>query len=44
LEVNDSALYESMTGKNAKKSVIEFSESKEEVKKIDTTYDDLDAY
>ena len=44
MEVNKPALYESMTGKKAKKSVIEFSESKEEVKKIDTSYDDLDAY
>jgi hypothetical protein len=44
LEVNDPALYESMSGKKAKKPVIEFSESKEEVKKIDTSYDDLDAY
>ena len=44
LEVNDHALYESMTGKKAKKPVFEFSESKEEVKKIDTSYDDLDAY
>jgi hypothetical protein len=33
-----------MTGKKAKIPVIEFSESKEEVKKIDTSYDDLDAY
>jgi len=44
LEVNDPALYESMTGKKAKKPVFEFSESKEEVKKIDTPYDELDAY
>ena len=44
LEVNDPALYESMTGKKAKKPVFEFSDSKEEVKKIDTSYDDLDAY
>ena len=44
LEVNDPALYESMTGKKAKKPVFEFSESKEEVKKIDTSYDDLYAY
>ena len=44
LEVNDPALYESMTGKKAKKPVIEFSESKEEVKKVDTSYNDLDAY
>jgi len=34
LEVNDPALYESMTGKKAKKPVFEFSESKEEVKRL----------
>ena len=44
LEVNDPALYESMTGKKAKKPVVEFSESKKEIKKIDTPYDELDAY
>ena len=44
MEVNNPALYESMTGKKAKKKVIEVSDSKEEVKKIDTSYDDLDAY
>ena len=44
LEVNDHALYESMTGKKAKKPVIEVSEPKEEVKNIDNSYDDLDAY
>jgi len=44
LEINDPALYESMTGKKAKKPVFEFSESKEEVKKIDASYDDLYAY
>ena len=44
LEVNDPTLYESMTGKKAKKPVFEFSESKEEVKKIEPSYDDLDAY
>jgi hypothetical protein len=44
MEVNDPALYESMTGKKAKKPVIEVSNSKEEVKKIKPTYDDLDAY
>ena len=44
MEVNNPALYESMTGKKAKKSVFEFSESKEEVKKIDTSYDDLYEY
>ena len=44
LEVNDPALYESMTGKKARKPVIEKSNSKEEVKKIEPVYDDLDAY
>ena len=44
LEINDPALYESMTGKKAKEPVIKVSEIKEEVKKIDTSYDDLDAY
>ena len=44
MELNNPALYESMTGKKAKKPVIEVSDSKEEVKKIDTSYDDLDAY
>ena len=44
MEVNDPALYESMTGKKAKKPVIEASDSKEEVKKIEPVYDDLDAY
>ena len=44
MEVNNPALYESMTGKKAKKKVIEVSDSREEVKKIDTSYDDLDAY
>jgi len=44
LEVNDPALYESMTGKKARKPVIETSNSKEEVKKIEPVYDDLDAY
>jgi hypothetical protein len=44
LEVNDPSLYESMTGKKAKKPVFEYSESKEEVKKIEPSYDDLDAY
>jgi hypothetical protein len=44
LEINDPALYESMTGKKAKKPAIEFSESKQEVNKIDTSYDDLYAY
>ena len=44
MEVNNPALYESMTGKKAKKPVVEFSESKKEIKKIDTPYDELDAY
>ena len=44
MEVNNPALYESLTGKKAKKLVIEFSEAKEEVKKIDTSYDELDVY
>jgi len=44
LEVNEPALYESLTGKKARKAVIEVSNSKEEVKKIDTSYDELDAY
>ena len=44
MEVTDPALYESMTGKIAKEPVIEISESKEEIKKIDTHYDELDAY
>ena len=44
MELNNPALYESMTGKKAKKPVIEVSEPKEEVKNIDSSYDDLDAY
>ena len=44
MEVNDPSLYESITGKKARKPVIEVSESNEEVKKIDTPYDELDAY
>jgi hypothetical protein len=44
MELNNPALYESMTGKKAKKPVIEVSEPKEEVKNIDNSYDDLDAY
>ena len=44
MEVNGPSLYESMTGKKARKPVIEASESKEEVKKIEPSYDDLDAY
>ena len=44
MEVNQPDIYESMTGKKAKKPIIEFSQQKEEVKKIDTSYDDLEAY
>jgi len=44
MEVNDPALYESMTGKKAKKPIIGLSNSKDEVKKIEPVYDDLDAY
>ena len=33
-----------MTGKKARKPIIEVSDSNEEVKKIDTSYDDLYAY
>ena len=44
LEFNDPVLYESMTGKKAKKPVFELTDRKEEIKKIDYTYDDLEAY
>jgi len=44
MEVNQPDIYESMTGKKAKKSIIELSQQKEEVNKIDTSYDDLGAY
>jgi hypothetical protein len=44
LEVNDPALYESMTGKKARKPVVEDSKPIEEVKKIEPVYDDLDSY
>ena len=44
MEVNDPALYESMTCKKARKSVVEVSKPEEEVKKIEPVYDDLDAY
>jgi hypothetical protein len=44
MEVNDPSLYESLTGKKARKPVIEVCDSNEEVKKIDTSYDDLYAY
>ncbi len=41
MEVNDPALYESMTGIKARKPVIEVSKPIEEVKKIEPVYDDL---
>ena len=44
MEVNKPDIYESMTGKKANKPIIELSQPKEEVKKIDTSYDDLGAY
>jgi hypothetical protein len=44
MEVNDPALYESMTGIKARKQVIEVSKPIEEVKKIEPVYDDLYAY
>ena len=44
MEINDPALYESMTGKKARKPVVEISKPEEEVKKIEPVYDDLDAY
>ena len=44
MEVNDPALYESMTGKKAKKPVVKVSKPIEEVEKIEPVYDDLDAY
>ena len=44
MEVNDPALYESMTGIKARKPVVEVSKPIEEVKKIEPVYDDLDAY
>jgi len=44
MEVNNPTLFESMTGKKAKKPVVEFSEPKDEVKKIDAPYNELDAY
>ena len=44
LEFNDPVLYESMTGKKAKKPVFELTDRKEEIKKIDYAYDDLEAY
>ena len=44
LEFNDPVLYESMTGKKAKKPVFELTDRKEEIKKIDNNYDVLEAY
>jgi len=44
MKINEPALYESMTGKKAKKPVFELIDRKEEIKKIDNTYDDLEAY
>jgi hypothetical protein len=44
MEINDPALYESMTGKKARKPVVEVSKPIEEVKKTEPVYDDLDAY
>ena len=44
MEVNDPALYESMTGIKARKPVVEVSKPIDEVKKTEPVYDDLDAY
>ena len=44
MEVNNPALYESMTGKKARKPVVEVSKPIEDVKKIEPVYDDLDDY
>ena len=44
MEVNQPAIYESMTRKKAKKPVFELTDRDEEIKKIDNTYDDLEAY
>ena len=45
MEVNQPALYESMTGKKARKPVIEkISKSVEEVVEVKTSQDDLSAY
>ena len=44
MEFNDPYLYESMTGKKAREPVVEVSKPKEEVKKIEPSYDELDAY
>ncbi len=44
LRLHDPNLYESLTGKKAKKPVLLLSKPKAEVKKIDTRSDELDAY
>ena len=44
MEVNQPAIYESMTGKKARKPIIEHALPKEEVKEIQTSQDDLSAY
>ncbi len=44
IETHDPNLYESLTGKKAKKPVLLLSKPKAEVKKIDTRSDELDAY
>ena len=45
MEINQPAVYESMTGKTAKKAVVEhISKSKEEVREINAPQDDLTAY
>ena len=45
MEINQPALYESMTGKTARKAVVEhMSKPKEEVREINTPQDDLAAY
>jgi hypothetical protein len=44
MEVNQPAIYESMTGKKARKPIIEHALPKEEVKEIKTSQDDLSAY
>ncbi len=44
MEVNQPAIYESMTGKKARKPIIEHALPKEEVKEIKTSQDDLSGY
>ena len=44
MEVNQPAIYESMTGKKARKPIIEHALPKEEVKEIKTSQDDLSTY